>query len=225
VNGTNSELVAFENADSTVNTPVTASAFAPGKTFLAANARGVRCIAACLKVTYAGSESSRAGRVHYGHTSAGMIDVGASLAADNVAQTLQHYSRTPANTIELRWFPGAGDFEFNDPSESAGAIMRDRKTSLTFAWAGIPAGVSLTFHFTAVYEWRPAVGQGIGTNALGKSISRNTFDNVLDHLIRMGETFVGHAGAAAGGVLASRVSSAFGLMPALPMRRNMIAFG
>lgn len=223
VNTTNTEILSTEAANGAAGVTMKVENVAPGKSFLASNARAARCIAACLKVTYAGAESQRAGRVHYGHTSSGMLDNGQTVTADSVAQTLQHYSRTPAETIELRWYPGIGDFEFNDPSEAAGAILRDRKTALTVAWAGLPPATPLTFHFTAIYEWRPAIGQGVGNNALGKSTSRNTFDDVLDALIRTGEKFVTHAGSALGTRLASDVSGMFGIMPARPFSRRMLA--
>lgn len=156
----------------------------PGRGFLAANARGARCIAACLKVTYAGAESTRAGRVHYGHTLAGTIDKDESHHTTSVVQLLQNYTRTPVDAIEVLWKPDIGDAEFTDPTSHAGHLIRDRRSSITVAWAGLPPGVGLVFHLTAVYEWTPASGIGLGSNFNGKATSRNTLDDVIDFVGR-----------------------------------------
>lgn len=196
----------------------------PGKAFLNTNARGARCVAACMKVTFPGSESSRSGRVHYGHTTAGTIDLGQFVSADAIAQLLQHYGRTPTDTIELYWQPGIADTEFNDPTEAAGAIIRDRKTALTVAFAGFPAGVGLTFHLTAIYEWTPVQNLGLANNSLGKNMSRNSMDDVLDAIKRTGFTFVKHVGMAGLNYFTNGVSAGiqqmFGLMPAVGRNRS-----
>lgn len=201
---------------------------APGTQFLASQARGARCVAACLKVTYPGSESTRSGRLHYGHTSAGMIDAGTSVSADNVALTLQHYSRTPADTVELVWKPNIGDAELNDPSENTGALIRDRKSSLTVAWAGLPAATGLVFHFTAVYEWTPTTSTGVAGNTLGKAISSNTLDDILDYLVTRGFTFVRHAGQAVGAGMAAGVvnmlTTQYGLIRSSGHSRQAVGF-
>lgn len=225
VNGSSTELLYAVGAFG--NTAVTAAALAsaPGKGFLTNNARGVRCVAACVKVTFAGSESARSGRVHYGLTQSGMLDAGTTQAPDGVAQALQHYGRTPADTFELIWKPNIGDTEFNDPTEAASAVLKDRKSALTVSWAGLPAAVGLTFHFTAVYEWTPASTMGIGHNALGKARSKNTLDEILDTLIGAGFSFVRNAatvaGTAFGAEMSKRISNVYGLMPAVPHTRQL----
>jgi len=217
-NASNTELVAMTADAPTVSTLFAAQAQAPGIAFLAANAKGCRCVAACLKITYPGAEQTRSGRVHYGLTQAGMIDAGDSTTVDAFAQTLQHYGRTPTDTVEVIWRPGAADTEFNDPKEAASQFIRDRKTAVSVAWAGLPAATGLTFHMTAIYEWTPNVGLGVGHNAVGKARSRNSLDDVIDAMVARGETFVrGLAyagGAAASGAVVDLVRGAFGLMPA-----------
>lgn len=228
VNSSGTQLVGAYGSTPTALLLASVVTSAPGNAFLAANAKGVRCIAACMKVTFPGSESARSGRVHYGLTQAGLIDSGASLTTDSVCQALQHYSRTPSDTVELIWKPNIADTEFNDPGEAASAIIRDRKSALTLAFAGLPAAVGLTVHFTAVYEWTPANGIGVGHNALGKAQSNNTLDQVLDTLVQGGFTFVKHAGATAGHMLGTAltagISSTFGLMPAQGRSRSTLSF-
>lgn len=219
VNASGTQLLALGSAaGGTAGTAASFGSSSPGNAFLTSNARGVRCVAACLKVTFPGSESARAGRVHYGHTQAGLLDLSDSVTPDNIAQTLQHYSRTPTDTIELIWKPGAADTEFNDPGSSAHGQLRDRKGSITVAFAGLPAAVGLTFHLTAVYEWTPAPGLGVAHNALGKNRSRNTLDDVVDSLIAGGFTFARQAGGAmlngAAAATVGLMQRTFGLMPA-----------
>lgn len=220
VNGSSTELLVNASTAGNVATANTALGSAgPGKAFLSANAKGVRCVAACIKVTYPGAESTRAGRLHYGLTNAGMIDVANSIAPDSVAQTLQHYTRTPPETVELVWKPNVADTEFNDPSEVANAQIRDRKASLTVAWAGIPVATGMTFHFTAIYEWTPATGLGVGHNSLGKNLSRNSLDDVVDFLVRTGFSFVRQGAAHGAATLVNSIATHYGLMSAGPRAR------
>jgi hypothetical protein len=225
VNASTTQLLSVPIATSSGPGAMAINGNSPGVAFLTANARACRCVAACMKVTYPGSESTRSGRVHYGATSAGMLDLGTSASSDNVATALQHFSRTPADTFELIWKPSIGDTEFNDPTEAASAVIRDRKAALTLCWAGLPSGVGLTIHFTAIYEWTPAVGTGVGHNPLSKNTSLNTLDQVLDYLIRSGFTFVRGVGHAAGGGLGAGmvegIARTFGLMPARRETRNI----
>lgn len=190
----------------------------PGSAFLQSNVRGVRCVAACVKVTFPGAESARAGRLHYGHTTAGLIDAAENVIVDNVAQVLQHYTRTPADTVEIVWKPNIADTELNDPSALASPTLRDRKSSITVAWAGLPAAVGLTFHMTAVYEWTPATGLGIGNNATGKNTSTNTMDQVLDYLSQNGFNYIRQAGMSVGSALGAGIingmARTYGLMAA-----------
>jgi hypothetical protein len=127
-----------------------------------------------------------------------------------VAQLLQHYSRTPADTVELIWKPNTADMQIVDPTEVASASLRDQRASITVAWAGLPVQTGLTFHFTCIYEWFPAVSIGLSSNTLGKSLSRNTLDDVVNYLLRNGETFV--RAAHLNGALPSILSSVYGMM-------------
>lgn len=222
VNNNATEIVGFENTGgSVVSAPVVINA-SPGRTFLISNARGMRCVAACLKMTYAGSESTRSGRLHYGITNAGLIDLSSGTSADAVAQTLQHYTRTPNEVVELFWKPNIADAEMCDPTEAANAQVRDRHAALTVAFTGLPVATGITFHFTAIYEWMPAPGGGIGSNANGKANSRNTLDDVLDYLRSRGFTFVHQAGQAVGQALhVGAMGAVYGLMSSTRNTRSL----
>lgn len=221
VNTNNTELVFGASAGPGTAVAAGSGNTTPGKVFLGGNASAARCVAACLKVTYPGAESSRSGRVHFGVTAAGLIDAGDSISVDNLAPVLQHFTRTPPETIELMWRPGVADQEFNDPRAASSPTLRDRKSSLTVAWAGLPGSTGMTFQFTAIYEWVPAAGQGISTNASGKNTSRNTLDDVIDYVQASGFNWVRSASHAAGvglgAGLISGISNTFGIMPARQM--------
>ncbi len=221
------QLIFGETTGGTVATvaSVLPQSYSPGAAFLASNCKAARCVAACLKITYSGSESGRAGRIHFGQTTGGLVDAGSSYTPDAVAQSLQNYGRTPAETVEISWKPNIADTEFNDPSESASALFKDRKGSITVAYAGLPAAVGPTFHFTAIYEWVPATGLGLGGNTMGKAVSRNTLDDVLDAIASTGYKYVQGAFAAAGAGLAagavSSISRTFGIIPSQAYTRRL----
>jgi hypothetical protein len=223
LNASNSDLIGGSAATATTSiTTIAVSPSSPGKVFLQTQARGVRCVAACLKVTFPGNEAQRAGRIHYGQTTAGLFDVGEGVTTDNVAQALQHYTRTPADIIEMIWRPNIADTEFNDASATSSAQVRDRKSALTMAYAGLPAGVGLTLHFTAVYEWTPATGVGIGHNTMGKAVSRNTLDDVLDAIKSTGFQYIRQAAMTAGqSAMAGAMASVYGRMGAIPHTRRL----
>jgi len=187
---------------------------AAGKLFLNVNTRAARCIAACMKVSFTGAESARSGRVHYGHTSAGFLDAGSIVQPNYVAQALQHYSRTPTDVIEIFWKPSEGDFNFCDPVAVSSPQIRDMKNAITVAFADLPAGIGLTFHMTAVFEWQPSYGQGVSNDVTTKVQSQNSFGDVLKAATEMGFTFVHNTAAAAtqfvGAGVLSGISSYFG---------------
>jgi len=223
INSSNSDFIGFSAVASTTASTMIGVVNSPGKAFLQANARGFRCVAACMKVTYPGAESSRAGRIHYGLTTAGFLDLTeTSITVDGVAQALQHYSRTPPDTVEIIWRPQLADTEMADPSSTQNAQIRDRKAAITLAYAGLPAAVGLTMHLTAVYEWTPAQNMGVGFNALGKAVSRNSLDDVLDYIKNMGFSYVRQAAQSAGtGITAGTLAAVYGLMGARPTARTL----
>lgn len=232
VNNNNSELLAAGAVDGVTSVLAnTVGVFGPGKSFLN-NAYGVRCIAACVRVVYPGTESNRSGRIHFGHTQASLVDASDAIIPDSLATNLQNYTRTPPEALEIIWRPGHADQEFNDPVAAASATLRDRKQSITVTWAGLPAGVGLTFYFTAVYEWTPRPGIGISTNVTGKNPTSNTLDDVIDAVQKTGFKWVSGAASNLGyglgvGITAAgtaALSRTFGLMPARARRYNSIAF-
>lgn len=226
VNSNNSEILTAAGAAANTTLVAGASGTAgPGKAFLNGNAFGVRCVAACLRIVYPGTEANRSGRIHFGHTQASLVDTGDSVTPDALAVACQSYTRTPPEAMEILWRPGNADQEFNDPSAASSATLRDRKQALTVSWAGLPVAVGLTFYFTAVFEWTPRPGVGVSSNPTGKNPSSNTLDEVIDSIQATGFKWVTGAAQSMGyGLGVGLMTRTFGLMPARARRYNTIAF-
>lgn len=218
-----SDVCVLSNGAVTAGTSVAANnsgSISPGYTFLRANASVARCVAACIRISYPGTESGRSGRVHYGQGSGGALISGTSYTADGVAQAMPHYSRTPAQEIELVWKPNDADQLFREPGALTTEEAKSRHAALTVAWAGLPADVGLTFRFTAVYEWQPEVAIGMSVPNLSKSSSSNTLDHVVNYLVSRGFSFVRHAGLAVGQGMVGAIANTFGIMPARGVSRG-----
>lgn len=187
----------------------------PGRAFLSDTVAQYRCVAACARVAYQGSESTRAGRIHYGQTSGGFLNTLEVQSSDSAAQGLPHYSRTPPTEIEIKWTPTDADQLMVDPTGAEVASDRGRRGAITIAAGGLPANVGLTVRLTAIYEWQPAAAKGLAVPMESRARSRNTLDQVLN--------FVQKAYATAhrvGGAVAD-MSQTYGIMPAYDVRRAL----
>lgn len=87
----------------------------PGYTFLASNCSAARVVAACMQIAYVGSEQTRSGRIHYGQTTGGLVDIGDNPVIDGIAGSLPNWERTPTDIIQLNLRPGVGETIFEDP--------------------------------------------------------------------------------------------------------------
>lgn len=186
----NTELLLGESATSSTAFTAVSSASAPGKAFLQSTASNIRCVAACMKVSYPGAELDRSGRLHFGGCSGSLIDLGQILTPDQLSTTLEHYTRTPGGEIEIVWKPNAADQLFTDPTIANASIEKDRKSAVAFAFAGIKAGTGLNIRFTAVYEWQPAVAQGLAVPNTSRSMSNNSLDQIVNAVQRTGFNFI-----------------------------------
>lgn len=212
---TNSELVVIQGADELVVTPGVGNGNSPGKAFLAQVASNARCVAACIKVTYLGTEATRRGRVHVGHASGAVLDIGDNASVQTMIPLCQHFTRTPASTVELVWKPNDADQLFTDPTATTLASEKDRKSSLLVCVAGLPVAEGALIQMTAIYEWQPIRNQGLAIPSLSKSPSNSTLDEVVNYLIRTGVRWVRGIANEAGNSLAYEVSQMFGNVPSL----------
>lgn len=189
----------------------------PGLTFLKNNASAVRCVAACMKLSYPGAESTRSGRIHYGQVSSGLVGLGGNYAPDAFAQALPFFERTPADIIELVWKPNDADQLFMKPNTNASLdnAKNNKSAALAFAFAGFPVATGITVHLTAVYEWQPGYASNLANPNLSKSPSGNTSDDVVNYLISRGFAFVKSNAMSMGrNVLEGILGNVYGIMGA-----------
>lgn len=173
------ELLNSSVADQNTATNMAVSTATPGKTFLASNASAVRCVAACAKVMWDGAESARAGRIAYGNSVGGFLDVGSTTTPGNVVPNLETMERMPQTKAEIRWCPNEFDLAYTDPTVNTSQSEKDRRSAITIAAVNFPASTFLVIELTAVYEYLPATSSGIALNTRSTTTSSNTFHQVL----------------------------------------------
>lgn len=209
---TGQEVLYTNSVGSGTLDPATIFTLAPGKQFLSSNAGQARCVAACIKLIFAGPESLRAGRIHIGHTSGGLITPAATYTADSVANTLSNFMRTPPTEIEVLWKPNDRDQMFFQPQAVYDPKDRDGRAAITVAMADLPANVGITVQMVAVYEWQPRTNQGIGSTQGSRAQSNNTLDQVLNKLEQNGEKWIHTALDMASAGANAYMGNVFGLM-------------
>lgn len=173
----------------TTSALATGSNTAPGKAFLQSNASSYRTVAASMRIYFNGTELNRSGRVHFGNVPDGVVIIGTTYGINGLQVLCEHSSRTPDDYVETIWLPKDGDFEFVDPIAAASKLERSRMNGLMTAFSGLSPGTGITVECTAVYEWQPQINLGISASNLDKNTTSNTFDNVVDFLLKNGETF------------------------------------
>ncbi len=192
---TNIELLYGESSGAT--SPATAATLgnAPGLSFVQSNASSVRVVAACMQVTYTGSELNRSGVWMLGRTQGGLIDNGVSFTPANIEQSLEHFSRVSDGTCELVWVPSDMDQAFGDPNVTTPQVEKDRKAALTLAYYNLPTATPVRVRLVAIYEYQPKTGQGIVTPSDSRARSAFSLDDVLN-VVQRATNIVRRVGAA-----------------------------
>lgn len=231
INASGTELLTTSAIAGSSGATAAALDITPGKTFLTDNASNVRCVAACMKVSFPGAESARSGRIHFGQVSGSTYSLGDVFTPDGLAQALPHYTRTPAGEVEIIWKPNSGDQMFTNPARTADVTFqdRDRRAAIAVAFAGLPAAVGVTVRLTCVWEWQPKIGRGMSNPTLSRSTAAATLDQVLNYLAERGFQYVRGVGFAAGealaagavGLFANQAQRLLGAMPAVSVSRTL----
>jgi len=195
----------------------------PGRNFLSSNASAYRCVAACAKFTYPGSESGRAGWVHYGHGNGRSIILGSNYAASGVGRLCNNYSRTPVDTVAVVWRPDFADPQMVDPT--ATRQQRAGTGSILFAFGGFPPDAGIVVSMTAVYEWVPrGESDGPANPIADKNESSNTLDQVFAAIRRAGFNWVRDSAHLVGSGLTTGMvaglANTFGMMPSVSRARS-----
>lgn len=179
VGSNNVDLITGESSTVTFGIPAVSNN-GPGNQYLKDNATGARCVAGCMQVTYLGTELNRAGTVTLGRTQGSLIDVGTSVTTSQIEPALEHFSRTPDYTSELRWVPANMDQSFTDPNVVTAAQEKDRKSAITMVAGGLTVGSGIRVRLVAIYEYQPKVGLGITTPSSSRATSGFSLDDVLN---------------------------------------------
>lgn len=142
----------------------------------------MRCVAACLKLRYKGSELNRAGIVasHLTNDPTPVAGVPAGTAgsyysAESVATTAQTTYRLGETQHEVRWAPTQEDGAFREIGGPLSPTSRGNAVGL-IAY-GYPAG-TVVFELTAVWEIVPEAASGFVSPLIAPR-SANTVNDVL----------------------------------------------
>lgn len=158
------------------------NAKAPGFTFLSSNAKAFRCIAACMQVSWPGTELNRQGIVGLGQVTQ---SVALSLApTTSQLRTLSsHVGRMPGEVMELILKPTEASQRWCDPTIAyplltAQSVWGD-SPSLLLSVAGIPVSTGVRVRLISIVEWLPQNGGGIVSNDAVAPKSGSTLNDVL----------------------------------------------
>lgn len=159
----------------------------PGYDFLVGAASQFRSVAACIQVTYPGSEQSRAGIVALGQTT--LRAARSPVSLDGLRTTATNVSRMVDGTLELRMVPNEASALWCTPGDgpdAPGLVAMDDTPALFVSVAGIPVSTGVRVRFVNVVEWIPKIN-GVNTpNAEVPPTSRNTTTEVLQALYKAG---------------------------------------
>lgn len=176
----------------------------PGMSFFT-SASEQRCVAACLRISYLGTELNRSGYIALGNIEAGSIAASGTYTTAQIAALLPYHDRVPDHTIEIKWLPGHQDQEFMTYGKQSAASPDGRK-ALTFAIGGLVATAGVLVELVSVVEWVPAAASGISapTAALNSSYQLNDVVNFLrsrnwQQVVQVGSVFAQGAMRLAGG--------------------------
>lgn len=144
-----------------------------------------RPVAACMSVTYTGTELDRGGllasAVSHDYRQFLYEGNGATQAVVDQYKVLAPVQqRTPDGTVEVNFTPGAADRRYRFAKEAVGV---DNHGGMYIMASGFKAGVTLLRRVVIVYEALPDAGSGLGMPAnTVPPKSRNTNNDVLRYL-------------------------------------------
>jgi len=159
----------------------------PGLTFLNTNASVVRCVAACIDISWAGTELNRQGFVEFGNVNAGYASNGSIITAFQAGNNLERGQRIGEGDATVVWRPATGDQMYTELQTGASSTYA-RNNALMVVLRNLPAGGSgVQFRLTAVYEYQPSVALGVNTPMSSRNASANTLDQVINYLDGVGD--------------------------------------
>lgn len=134
-----------------------------------------RAVAACLQISFVGSENARSGVVSMTQTTRDAAVATTSLAQMRSVST--RIVRMPDGVLEVKLSPTAANQNFL-PCNAATTALGNEHPTLAVSVSGIPSSTGVRFRLVQVLEWLPAGGAGIMTNS-DVSSSKNTLTSVI----------------------------------------------
>lgn len=135
----------------------------PGYTFINTTATSARCLAACMQVTYTGSELNRQGVVGSFVSSASLAF--SSTNAETLMGITQSRSRVADGMFEVRWKPNDYDVNFSHFNQSASTEQMAKHSALYLVGQNLSpttsANTAIMVRLVAVYEWTPDANEGM----------------------------------------------------------------
>jgi hypothetical protein len=162
--GTDSGLAyGVADTDAIATTAINFTSWCPGYSYLTANSRALRCVAACAQVFWPGSELNRSGLVSGTVVPVEAIPVGGSFTVANIRAGSGYSQRMPTESMEIKWSPSTTDALY----ENAGAAIASTNghNSIVLSWAGLPVSTGVRIRLVAVYEWLPNMTNGFVASA------------------------------------------------------------
>lgn len=140
-----------------------------------------RVVAACMQVSFVGSELQRAGVVSVGQVTASVLNTG-SLTVAGLRALSSTVVRIPDGELEIKLRPTAISQKFVPVSGTNLDSDYAAQPALIATMAGIPVSTGMRVRLVAVYEWIPAVASGCILPDNASSNSNNTISQVLKFL-------------------------------------------
>lgn len=130
----------------------------------------VRCLAACLEVTYVGTELDRSGAmgVLAGHADS-VVRGGVVTNVISKMGIANEFGRTPKDTIEIKWVPAELDQQYTNLSDAPTNFFGDR-TAIGFALIAGDKAVAVRLRLTVIYEFLPKSGSGMPLPTVQRNI-------------------------------------------------------
>lgn len=129
----------------------------PGFTFLNGVAGQSRCVAACMRITWVGTELNRQGEFAMGCVPAG-VTPSAATTIQTVHSALPVKKRVPDGAIEIRWNPSEEDESYEQVANAVGESFNE-KNQMALTYIG-GTGFSFSYVYTCIYEWTPRADSG-----------------------------------------------------------------
>lgn len=172
------------------------AALQPGYAYLSQNAASFRAVAACMQITYLGSESNRSGVVSYGGANGTTFNTTDVISAGSLSTVLEKFERTPVGTIEVKWRPSAFDQTFKDTTATLTVAELAKYSSVGMVYSGLQAAAGIRLRMVCVYEYQPSNALGVVSASSSRNTSSNSLDHVINYLDASGDWMYKAAGSA-----------------------------